>query len=74
MIRGRVTCAFTSQIGSDTGTSRCPRAQESLDFAAEYKFDNDLWLRDFRRVFQKMLNHGYDYVPNQDCLGDLCVY
>ena len=74
MIHGRVTCAFTSQIALDSGTRRCPRAQESLEFAAEYKFDNDLWLNDFRDVYHKMLNHGYDYDPSQECLGNLCVY
>lgn len=74
MDEGRVSCAFTQQIAGDTGSSRCPHAEQSLEFAAEYKFDNDLWLRDFQSVYKKMLNHGYDYDPTKECLGGLCVY
>ncbi len=74
MVHGRVSCAFTQRIASDTGSSRCPHAERSLEFAAEYKFDNDLWLRDFQRVYKKMLNHGYDYDRTKQCKGGLCVY
>lgn len=71
---GRVDCEFIQQIAFDTNSPRCPVAGQSLEFAAMYKFDNDLWLRDFAKVFKKMLNHGYDYDPDKVCPANLCVY
>ena len=63
-IRGTVLCDFV-------GPSRCPHAAMSFQFAAEYTFDNLLWLRDFRDVMDKMTTKGYD--ADMTCpLFDVC--
>ena len=71
---GKVSCAFTQQIAFNTNSPRCPEAAKSLKFAANYKFDNDLWLHDFEKVFKRMLNNGYNYNANQVCPGGMCSY
>jgi len=65
---GVVSCAFRTEPqlpDSPPPSPRCPHAERSLRFAAEYRFDNALWLNDFEKVFKRMLIHGYD-------LSDLC--
>lgn len=52
---GVVTCEFR-----DRNRNRCPYAQQTLEIAAEYKFDNDLWLEQFRDAFTKMTEMGLD--------------
>eukprot|EP00977_Amphora_coffeiformis_P023731 scaffold14067_cov172-Amphora_coffeaeformis.AAC.3 len=60
---GRVSCGFI-------GEGRCPHAARSLDFAAEYRLDNNLWLRDFQDVFQRMLINGYG--ETTECFNEVC--
>eukprot|EP00541_Cyclophora_tenuis_P019234 CAMPEP_0116546484 /NCGR_PEP_ID=MMETSP0397-20121206/3252_1 /TAXON_ID=216820 /ORGANISM="Cyclophora tenuis, Strain ECT3854" /LENGTH=335 /DNA_ID=CAMNT_0004070919 /DNA_START=132 /DNA_END=1139 /DNA_ORIENTATION=- len=55
---GRVSCAFV-------GAGRCPHAQSSFQFAAEYTFDNMMWLLDFREVMEIMTTKGYE--TNSTC-------
>ncbi len=38
----------------------CPKSKQTFKQAAKYKYDNDLWLRDFDVVFRKVLNKGYN--------------
>ena len=58
---GRVSCNFIN-------ANRCPHARQSFQFAAEYTFDNRLWLRDFRQVMDIMIFNGYR-IPNRNtCL------
>lgn len=71
---GMVTCTFISGFAMQTGDPRCPHAKKSLGFAADYRFDNDLWLRDFEKVYKKMLNHGYPYETGKECLNGICQY
>ena len=61
---GRVSCDFR-------GRSRCPHAARSLDFAAEYFLDNNLWLNDSPELFTAMLINGYRSTFNR-CFGELC--
>ena len=42
----------------------CPLARMTLAIAAEYKFDNTLWVHDFESVLIKMVNNGYTYDDN----------
>ena len=60
---GKVSCDFI-------GRGRCPHAARSLDFAAEYFLDNNLWLNDFQDVFTTMLINGYS--RSGLCFGELC--
>ena len=72
---GRISCAFTShQLVEGAETKRCAHASRSFDIFADYRFDNDLWLRDFNAVYKKMLNHGYPYDPDLECPSGLCSY
>jgi hypothetical protein len=66
---GRVSCSFTNTIGGGT-VPRCPHAERSIGIAAEYLFDNELWLNDFMHVYHKMLNHGC--TDAIFCNGGLC--
>ena len=50
---GVVSCAFV-------GASRCPVAERSFQFAAEYTFDNLMWLIDFAEVMEIMTTKGYE--------------
>jgi len=61
---GEVSCGFI-------GEGRCPHAARSLDFAAEYRLDNNLWLRDFQDVYQRMLINGY--TESDECLNNVCL-
>ena len=67
--QGRVSCAFTNVVGGGA-VPRCPHAERSIEFAAEYLFDNELWLNDFMRVYHRMLNHGC--TDGIFCNGGLC--
>lgn len=49
----------------------CPHAPETLGIAAEYKFDNGLWLEDFEDAFKRMLNTGFD--SSAGCLQTPCA-
>jgi hypothetical protein len=71
---GTVLCEFVQFFATQQNVTRCPQASLSLEFAAEYKLDNALWLHDFSRVYKKVLNHGYPYDPTLDCPGSICVY
>lgn len=73
---GRIACSFTfSQLAPGATTQRCPHAERSFDFAADYRFDNELWLEDFADVYAKMLNDGYPFDPDQDCgPSGICIY
>lgn len=72
---GRISCAFESHLlVQGATTQRCPHAERSFGFWADYKFDNDLWLHDFEAVYKKMLNHGYPYDPDRVCRSGLCSY
>jgi hypothetical protein len=72
---GRIACSFTSgTLAEGSTTQRCPHAERSFGFWADYKFDNDLWLHDFELVYKKMLNHGYAYDPDRFCPSGLCSY
>jgi hypothetical protein len=48
----------------------CPLARITLQIAAEYKFDNELWINDFEAVLIKMLKNGYEYNDDEDCNED----
>lgn len=61
---GEVSCGFI-------GEGRCPHASGSLDFVAEYRINNNLWLNDFQDVFKKMLRKGYQVT--QDCFNGVCI-
>jgi hypothetical protein len=65
---GEVTCTF---LPKNTVVPACPYASVTLDFAAEYKKDNTIWLNDFRDVFSSMLVHGYD--ASGTCGSATCV-
>lgn len=49
----RSTCTFKR------GRSPCPAAAETLRIAAEFKWDINLWVEEFRDVLVKMLGNGY---------------
>jgi hypothetical protein len=72
---GRIDCSFNSgTLAEGSTTQRCPHAERSFGFWADYKFDNDLWLHDFELVYKKMLNHGYPYDPDRFCRTGLCSF
>ena len=50
--------------GSQRNPPACPLARMTLAIAAEYKFDNTLWVHDFESVLIKMVNNGYKYDDN----------
>ena len=68
---GKVTCAFNSGDDNHSHAGRkkkksnkrktavCPVASSTIERALEYKMDNSLFLRDFERVLEKMVNNGY---------------
>lgn len=60
---GRVSCGFIRE-------GRCPHAARSLEFAVEYRLNNNLWLRDFQDVFQRMLINGY--TESDKCFNGVC--
>jgi hypothetical protein len=58
---GVVTCGFTrATIPQGSALKSCPHAARSLQFAAEYRFNNTLWLHDFESVYKRMLINRYD--------------
>jgi hypothetical protein len=65
---GIVNCGFTT--ATSVGGPRCPHAERSLLFMAEYRFDNMLWLNDFQIVFKKMLTNGFD--TSAGCTNVVC--
>jgi hypothetical protein len=71
---GEVTCAFLCQNGDcsvpNKGRPACPYANATLDFAAQYKNDNLLWLNDFKNAFSKMLVQGYG--TSVTCSSTIC--
>jgi len=75
---GEVTCQFrcngrvSNQNCDNTPQPVCPLATMTFDFAAEYKFNNTLWLTDFRSVFSAMLVHGYEDVVAAGCDSEPC--
>jgi hypothetical protein len=71
---GTVNCEFVEFFANRQGVPRCPHAERSFQFAVDYKFDNELWMRDFADVYKKMLNHGYSFDPQKQCAGGICVY
>eukprot|EP00543_Licmophora_paradoxa_P004946 CAMPEP_0202441846 /NCGR_PEP_ID=MMETSP1360-20130828/1354_1 /ASSEMBLY_ACC=CAM_ASM_000848 /TAXON_ID=515479 /ORGANISM="Licmophora paradoxa, Strain CCMP2313" /LENGTH=650 /DNA_ID=CAMNT_0049057019 /DNA_START=102 /DNA_END=2054 /DNA_ORIENTATION=- len=50
---GRVFCGFRR-------TGACPHAEGALQKAAEYRFNNFRWVRDFRAALLAMVDNGYD--------------
>ena len=64
---GEVTCILNVTQGSTEPA--CPAAS-TLDQAALYKYDNLLWLNDFRDVFTKMTLHGHE--PDSTCTSLPC--
>lgn len=54
---GDVDCEFKRP---DDGQPACPMAENTMRLSAQYKFDNELWLSDFRNVLNRMLVNGYD--------------
>lgn len=68
---GEVTCTLRATPGSTV--KECPHAA-TLALAAAYKYDNTLWLHDFRNVLTKMtLNvHSTDHCLTFPCtvVGD----
>ena len=61
---GNVSCAFRSP-------NACPAAVQTLGHAAVYRNNNQLWLEDFRDVFEIMLN--YPFITGSGCPGiNLC--
>lgn len=61
---GLVSCEFRFPV-----ESRCPHARQTFEIAADYKFDNGLWVHDFRDAFTcSMLQQGY--VEPFDCLDE----
>lgn len=53
---GLVRCNF--RCCPDDTMPVCPAASLTLNIAAEYKFNNTLWLLDFRDAFDRMLTRG----------------
>jgi hypothetical protein len=64
---GKVDCGFIAATSGDG--PRCPHAARSLQFAADYRFDNRMWLNDFQSVYKKMLTNGYNRVG---CNNAIC--
>lgn len=60
---GKMSCDFI-------GSSKCPHAARSLDYVAEYRLDNSLWLTDFQDILKRMLDNGYTL--SQNCSGGVC--
>ena len=60
--RGSVSCAF---VVNQTEMEVCPPQEETRGIVLEYIQDQELWLREFAEVFQKMTFAGYD-VENDD--------
>jgi hypothetical protein len=54
---GEVSCAMPNS--ADSTLELCPSAS-TLDKAAEYSQDNELWLRDFHDAFTKMMSNCAD--------------
>lgn len=46
----------------------CPHAAATIGIAAEYKFDNGLWLEEFEVAFKKMTNKGFASAPCAETL------
>ena len=59
---GEVKCKFACP-GSTTcpqnGPPACPFASQTFNTSVEYKFNNTLWLNEFRDAYNKMLINGY---------------
>ena len=65
---GAVDCVFKDENRGDSLRKRkkkrnrsvvCPVASETIQKALEYKMDNELFLYDFEKVLEKMVNNGY---------------
>lgn len=65
VVPGSVDCSFRCSGQQrltgcpDRTPPLCPHAVPTFDKAAEYAFDNDLFLRDFESALNKMLKNGY---------------
>ena len=55
---GRVDCAYEPKPTKQSKPT-CPFARNTLGHMSIYKDDQELWLHDFEKVLQKMVNHGY---------------
>lgn len=68
-----VDCRFSGRGGPNNVNvaSVCPHATETLQFAADYAFDNALWLEHFREAFVIMTSFGYE--TSSDCVGSKCL-
>jgi hypothetical protein len=65
---GKVDCQFRCNRPGCMA-NRCPHASLTIDIAAEYKHNNDIFLEDFEAALKKMLEKGYD--TSGGCI-DIC--
>lgn len=61
---GQVSCAFKGR------NNPCPHFEETLRIAAEFKWDQNKWLEEFRDVLGKMFLKGYN--GNVNCFFPPC--
>ena len=71
---GEVKCKFAC-AGSTTCPQNlppaCPFASQTFNISVAYKFNNTLWLNDFKAAFNKMLTNGYS--TDAGCNSPPCV-
>lgn len=65
---GEVHCAFVER--DFISDPVCPHAEGALQRAAEYRFDNALWLRDFSSTLRKMVRNGYRMTTRECKVGN----
>jgi len=71
---GNVTCKFAcpnSTTCPQQGPPACPFASQTFNLSVAYKFNNSLWLTDFKNTFNKMITTGYD--ASATCNSPPCV-
>ena len=67
METGEVSCRFRNNNACD--------AASTLDQMGVYRNNNELWLEDFKNVFEKMLIHGYNIgCDSIDCISEVIGY
>ena len=64
---GLVDCAFKDEESTRRRLRRenvaiaCPVASQTIEKVVDYAMDNDLFLKEFESVLEKMVNNGYAY-------------
>ena len=71
---GQSTCLFACGnrlTCPPSGPPACPFASQTFNLSVAYKFNNTLWLTDFKNAFNKMIVKGYS--TSAGCVKPPCI-